>query len=137
EILNGQDYHTVAFCNNPLLGLLETGLQRGFDHFFNYAGATPNRPADMRRSSARRALETQMRRVARQITNRFAHSDVLFRASLNPWLVPVWSRLVNFKGSTSRSIEDIIDYWQTYHAGGSEKPLFSYVNLMEAHLPYR
>lgn len=137
EILALADYHTIAFCNNPFLGVLENGLQRGFDHFFNYAGATPNRPADMRRSRMRRAVATQMRQVARRISNRFAHSDFLFRASLNPWLVPVWSRLVNFKGSTARSLADLLAYWQQYQAGGAEKPLFAYVNLMGAHLPYR
>lgn len=37
EILQVADYHTVAFCNNPLLGILDHGLQRGFDAFYNYA----------------------------------------------------------------------------------------------------
>ena len=35
EILQVSDYHTVAFCNNPLLGVLDHGLQRGFEHFYN------------------------------------------------------------------------------------------------------
>ncbi len=137
EILQQSDYHTAAFCNNPLLGLLETGLQRGFDHFYNYAGATPNRPMDMRRSIVRRAAATQIRQFARRVTNQFAHSDAMFRTSLSPLLVPIWSRLVNFKGNAAQSIDDLIDYWGQHTAGGADKPLFAFLNLMGTHLPYR
>jgi uncharacterized sulfatase len=137
ELLQVADYHTVAFCNNPLLGILENGLQRGFDHFYNYAGATPDRPQDMRRSRLRRTMAANMRHVARRVTNQFAHSDTLFRASLHPWLVPIWSRLVNFKGNTARSIDDLIAYWQQHTAGGTAQPLFAFMNLMGTHLPYR
>jgi arylsulfatase A-like enzyme len=31
--LNG--YQTTGFCNNPLLGILNNGLKRGFDTFYN------------------------------------------------------------------------------------------------------
>lgn len=137
EILQMADYHTVAFCNNPLLGILETDLQRGFDHFFNYAGATPERPVDMRRSRARRAAASALRQVARRVSNQFAHSDFLFRMSLSPTFVPIWSRLVNFKGSTTQSLEDLLTYWRQHNAGGAAKPLFAFVNLMGAHTPYR
>jgi uncharacterized sulfatase len=137
EILQVAEYHTVAFCNNPLLGILETDLQRGFDHFFNYAGATPDRPVDMRRSAARRAAAANLRQLARRISNEFAHSDFLFRMSLSPAFVPIWSRLVNFKGNTTQSLDDLLSYWQQHHAGGAEKPLFTYLNLMGAHTPYR
>lgn len=137
EILRVEGYHTVAFCNNPLLGLLSHGLQRGFDAFYNYAGASPHRPVDETRSAARRRFAQWFRRFAQRVTNRFAHSDFLFRASLNPLLVPIWSRLVNFKGDTRRSVDDLIAYWEQHHAGGSDQPLFAFLNLMGTHTPYR
>ncbi|MCS6835448.1 MAG: sulfatase [Anaerolineae bacterium] len=137
EILRQADYQTVAFCNNPLLGLLDHGLQRGFEHFYNYAGATPNRPIDSARSPLRRRLAQRLRRTARAITNRFAHNDLLFRISLNPLVVPIWTRLANFKGDSPRALQDFVDYWRAYHVGGAERPLFAFLNLMGAHTPYR
>ncbi len=136
DILRVAQYHTVAFCNNPLLGLLEHDLQRGFLEFYNYAGATPNRPVERTRSPLRRKLASWMRQIARSATNQFSQSDWLFRMSINPLIVPVWERLANFKGDSGRSIDDLIDYMQEYHAGGADKPLFAFLNLMGTHTPY-
>ncbi|MCC6801382.1 MAG: sulfatase [Anaerolineae bacterium] len=136
EILQVGGYKTVAFCNNPLVGVLDNGLQRGFDEFFNYASAIPNRPGDARKSGARLRFRKWFRPYARRIGNQFAHSDALFRASLHPLLTPIWSKYINFKGNTAHSIDDLIDYWDAYHAGGAGQPLFAFVNLMGAHLPY-
>ncbi len=137
EILRNTGYQTVGFCNNPLVGVLDNGLQRGFEQFFNYAGATPYRPVDMTRSRSRRKLVRRFRRVARSVTNQFAQSDLLFRLSLNPLFVPLWTRFTNYKGHTEKSINDLIDYWGEYSAGGADKPLFTFLNLMGTHMPYR
>ncbi|MCB9453708.1 MAG: sulfatase [Anaerolineaceae bacterium] len=137
EILRGAGYHTVAFCNNPLVGVLNNGLQRGFDRFYNYASAAPFRPIEAQRSRTHRALLRFFRRnFARPIGNQFAHSDFLFRMSLNPALVPLWTRLINYKGNTANSIDDFIDYWKQQQATASEAPVFGFLNLMGAHLPY-
>lgn len=137
EILHVADYHTVAFCNNPLLGVLDHDLQRGFAEFYNYAGATPNRPIERERSALRQQMATWLRQVAQTISNQFTHNDFLFRLSMNPLIVPFWERLVNFKGDSGRSIDDLIDYWEAYHAGGNEQPMFAFLNLMGTHTPYR
>jgi arylsulfatase A-like enzyme len=136
EMLQVEDYKTVAFCNNPLLGLLNHGLQRGFSEFYNYAGARPDRPIDLSRNPMQRATATQFRLLARNIANQFANSNALFNLGVNPLFVPIWTRLVNFKGSTERSINDLIQYWENYHAGGREKPIFAFLNLMGTHTPY-
>lgn len=135
ELMRFADYHTVAFCNNPLVGVLDNGLQRGFEHFYNYAGATPNRPQDTSKGRLRIPRDA-FRRFARRVTNQFAHSDRLFRLSIHPLVVPFWTRLANFTGNTSRSIDDFIGYWGAHTAGGTSQPLFAFVNLMGAHLPY-
>ncbi|MDX2161646.1 MAG: sulfatase [bacterium] len=137
EILAASGYHTTAFCNNPLVGVLDNGLQRGFDHFFHYASAIPERPFNTTQSRLKRDFITWFRPYARRIGNSFAHSDTLFRIALNPLFVPVWTRYINFKGHTSDSISDLIAYWKQHHAGGRERPLFSFVNLMGAHMPYQ
>lgn len=137
EILQGAGYHTVGFCNNPLVGVLDNGLQRGFDHFYNYAGATVTRPFSRPSSPVQQSVRERWRRFARPVQNRFAHSDWLFRASLNPLLVPLWTRFINYKGQTAPSIDDVIAYLRQHRAGGASQPLFTFLNLMGTHLPYR
>jgi arylsulfatase A-like enzyme len=137
EILRGEGYHTVGFCNNPLVGVLDNGLQRGFEAFYNYAGASVNRPLDMTRHPVRRALSQSFHRFARVTSQRFARSETLFRVSLNPLLTPIWTRFINYKGHTPNSIDDLIAYWKSFHAGGTDRPLFAFLNLMGSHLPYR
>lgn len=136
EILRGEGYHTVGFCNNPLVGVLDNGLIRGFERFFNYAGTVPNRPFETGENRLARAFKTRFRRFARPIENHFAASDRLFRLSMNRLVVPFWTRLINFKGSASLTVDDLIAYHQSHHAGGAARPLFTFVNLMGAHLPY-
>ena len=137
ELLRGAGYHTAAFCNNPLVGVLNNGLQRGFDRFYNYASAAPFRPVEARRSRVQRETLRLFRRyVARPLGNQFAQSDFLFRASLNPALVPLWTRLINYKGHTGHSVDDLIAYWDQHTDSASERPLFAFLNLMGAHLPY-
>lgn len=137
EILQNSGYHTAGFCNNPLVGVLYNGLSRGFDDFYNYAGAAPNRPLDVHQNRLRRALSRRWRRFALEVTQHFARSDWLFRTSLHPWLTPIWTRYINYKGHTSNSIQDLIGYMQRHNANHDSQPLFAFLNLMGAHLPYR
>jgi len=137
EILRGAGYQTVAFCNNPLVGVLNNGLQRGFERFYNYASAAPFRPAEERRHPLlKAALRNFRRHVARPIGNQFSQSDTMFRVALNPLFTPLWTRLIRFKGDTGGSVDDLIAYWGAHQAGGAERPLFAFLNLMGAHLPY-
>src|SRR5215207_1332213 len=136
EILQGAGYHTMAFCNNPLVGVLDNGLQRGFDNFYHYASAVPHRPFDWRKNRLRREFTKRFRPFARRMGNKFAHNDALFRVSLNPLLVPIWTKYINFKGHTGNSITDLINYWAEWRAGGQQQPMFAFVNLMGAHTPY-
>lgn len=137
EILNVGGYRTVGFCNNPLVGLLNNGLTRGFDHFYNYAGASPERPIDTQRHPVQRWISRNFRRFAHRVQNQFAQSDTLFRLSLNPLFVPIWTRYVNYKGHTENSLNDAAQFMLNHHSGGNQQPLFTFINLMGAHLPYR
>lgn len=136
EHLRAAGYHTVAFCNNPLVGVLENGLQRGFEDFYNYASAVPYRPNAHRQPYLKREFLRWFRPHARRIANRFARSDALFSAALAPLLTPIWTKYINFKGSTPDSITDLIAFWTAQRAGGADRPVFAFVNLMDAHLPY-
>ncbi|MEM8545702.1 MAG: sulfatase-like hydrolase/transferase, partial [Cyanobacteria bacterium P01_H01_bin.119] len=37
-------YYTAGFCNNPLVGVINNGLRRGFYSFLNYSGLMTSRP---------------------------------------------------------------------------------------------
>lgn len=141
EILQVSGYKTVGFCNNPLVGVLNNGLQRGFDDFYNYAGAAPNRPLQTRKNRVAHALSTRWRRFARAVSQQFAQRDWLFRLSLYPIFTPIWTRSVNYKGHTAHSIDDLIATMQRHrtehHANPDGQPLFAFLNLMGTHLPYR
>jgi len=141
EILRAAGYETVAFCNNPLVGILNNGFKRGFDRFYNYGGAIPSVPQS---SSSlpwplNRGAEvyTQfLRRLSYPIQNFFGRSDLAFRLSLNAWLTPLWSRFANFKGQNERSINDVVNFLEERERRVRRKPLFLFINLMETHLPF-
>ena len=140
EILHTEGYHTAGFCNNPLVGVLDNALQRGFMDFYNYAGAAPNRPFQTQHQGVRRMLSQRWQDFARVVSNQFAHREWLFRLSLHPLLTPIWTRYVNYKGHTGHSVDDVIAYLGQHHAGNTgpdRKPLFTFLNLMGTHLPYR
>lgn len=135
QILQVAGYHTVAFCNNPLVGLVDNGLQRGFDAFYNYCGASPNSPYDVARLPGQRAITARFRRFARYVSNQFTSNYPLFHLMLKPALANIWQQFINYKGNTERSIGDLVRYWEHHHKQ-NDKPLFAFVNLMGGHTPY-
>jgi uncharacterized sulfatase len=141
EILHKVGYETVGFCNNPLVGILNNGLKRGFETFYNYGGAIPSVPGQSTAAPwpLNRAIEgyTQfLRRISYPIQNFFGQSDLAFRISLTAWLTPLWSRLANFKGQNPRSVKDVSHWLRQRESEKPEKPLFLFLNLMETHLPF-
>ena len=141
EVLGREGYQTVGFCNNPLLGVVENGLDRGFQEFYNYGGALPNRPAIIdsrprKLGQVTRWLSQTLRRIGSPIQDSFARSNLLLRIALHPLVAPLWRRYINFKGNTVLSMRDLLGYLRTRRRKGAERPLFLFVNLMETHLPY-
>lgn len=136
EMLRGAGYHTVGFCNNPLVSVVNHGLQRGFDKLYNYSTAAPHRPIEETRSQLHQEFKKRFRQLARRIGNQFAHHDELFRYAMHPRLVAWWTRGINFKGNTANSVDDFIAYWNKHRAGGNKQPILAFINLMSAHLPY-
>ncbi len=142
ELLSRAGYQSIGFCNNPLVGILNNGLKRGFQTFYNYGGAIPSMPGQSTRLPwpLNRLLEgyTQfLRRISYPIQNFFGQSDLAFRVSLNAWATPLWSQLANFKGQNPRSVRDVIRFLEMREGSASKRPLFLFLNLMETHLPFR
>ena len=141
ELLSSAGYETVGFCNNPLVGILDNGLKRGFQHFYNYGGAVPSVPSSSSGLPwpANRLAESYtqaLRRVSYPVQNFFGRSDLAFQISLNSWLTPLWSRMANFKGQNERSVKDVTHFLQGREKQSAENPLFLFLNLMETHLPF-
>ncbi|MDT8306796.1 MAG: sulfatase [Anaerolineae bacterium] len=141
EVLRAAGYETVAFCNNPLVGILNNGFKRGFDRFYNYGGAIPSvpdssSPLPWPLNQLAETYTQYLRRISYPIQNFFGHSDLAFRISLNAWLTPLWSRFANFKGQNERSARDIVNFLQRREQRSPRQPLFLFINLMETHLPF-
>lgn len=141
EVLRTAGYETIAFCNNPLVGILNNGFKRGFDRFYNYGGAFPSVPDSSMHLPwpINKMVEgyTQfLRRISYPIQNFFGRSDLAFRISLNAWSTPLWSRFANFKGQNERSARDVVTYLERREQRKPRQPLFLFINLMETHLPF-
>jgi uncharacterized sulfatase len=141
DTLHEAGYLTVGFCNNPLLGVVENGLDRGFEEFYNYGGTLPDRPAIGDSRATRVGRMTQrfyriLRRILTPVQDAFARNNLLLRIALHPRIVPLWQRHVNFKGNTAQSLRDTLGYLRTHRRLGDGRPLFAFVNLMETHLPF-
>jgi len=144
EHLHANGYRTVGFCNNPLVGVINNGFRRGFENFYNYGGAIPSAPARPSKrliKPLRGVVERcigALRRFSYSIQDAFATSSGMFQAALNPFWVPLWTRVANFKGNTRNSIRDVTSFLDRHVGVGGEdpRPCFLFVNLMETHLPF-
>jgi uncharacterized sulfatase len=143
ETLRDNGYRTVGFCNNPLVGVLDNGLKRGFDQFYNYSGYVPNVPGrrDKRRPFARfkrkqPGAEQVLNKVTSSIERQFGQSSLLLWFSMQEWFVPFWTLTGRFKGDTKQSLHDVADYLRYHDAIHKDEPFFMFINMMETHLPY-
>ncbi len=142
EHLQGAGYDTIGFCNNPLLGLLENQLTRGFAEFYNYGGVFPDRPPVGETSTrfSSRIFQSFFRALThylvRPLQESFTNDSFFLRLTMYPWVTPLWQRYANVKGNTRQSLHDFVGYLQTRRARDGERPLFAFLNLMETHMPY-
>ncbi len=141
ERLQSNGYFTAAFCNNPLLGVVNTGLQRGFLSFLNYAGWMTSRPNqagndphffDRYRKHFKRFLAA----AVTGMQDVFAHSDTLLDLSFSPLMAPLWQTALSFKGNTARSLRDAARLHVERKGIDEGQPIFSFINLMGTHMPY-
>lgn len=139
ELLAQNGYDTVGFCNNPLVGVLDNGLRRGFQKFYNYSGTFPDVADFGQRSTLKRMqLHTTklLQKISVPIERKFGQSPLLLKLAMLPVFVPIWSRTFNFKGNTQRSLRDVRDYLHYRHTTHRDHPFFMFINMMETHLPY-
>ena len=112
ERLDAGGYFTAGFCNNPLVGVINNGLRRGFQSFLNYSGLLTSRPneAGLRRGLMGRYRQLFKRVLAgglNQVQDAFARSEILLDQSFSPQMVPNWLTSMTIKGNTSKSLDDV------------------------------
>jgi arylsulfatase A-like enzyme len=143
EWMRKYGYTNAGFCNNPLVGVIDNGFKRGFNVFYNYGGAVPTTPArdiwqPVKLLSQVWSRYTQLlRRISYPVQNAVARSDRIFRLTLHPMLVPLWTRFANFKGNTPRALRDAKRFVErNLTPSMQDSPQFIFINLMETHLPF-
>lgn len=141
ERLHQIGYFSAAFCNNPLIGVVNTGLQRGFDSFLNYGGWMTSRPNQTRSQSNMfdRYRQQFKRLLAKTITSMqdvFARSDFLLDLSFSPLMAPLWQTALSFKGNSAKALQDAAKLHVERKAIEDKQPIFSFINLMGTHMPY-
>ncbi len=139
ELLAQNGYKTIGLCNNPLVGLLDNGLDRGFEKFYNYSGSIPDIPEIGDISSLQRVQQSvnkTLQGILEPLNQSVASNPLILRTSMNPLLVPIWTNLGRFKGDTKRSIHDAAEYVKYEASSHPDQPFFMFINMMETHLPY-
>ncbi|HSM83284.1 MAG TPA: sulfatase, partial [Nodosilinea sp.] len=141
ERLEASGYYTAGFCNNPLVGVINNGLRRGFTSFLNYSGLLTSKPnqagshADLV-SRYRQWFKRQLAGVLNKVQDAFARSDALLALSFTPLMVPLWQTALSFKGNTQKSLEDTANLLINRAGAQADQPIFTFVNLMGTHMPY-
>lgn len=141
ERLQAGGYYTAAFCNNPLVGVINNGLRRGFYSFLNYSGLLTSQPneagvrsnfIDRYRQEFKRILANSLNKVQ----DRFARSELMLALSFTPMMVPLWQTALSFKGNTAKSLSDAVKLLIDRQGLEADQPIFTFINLMGTHMPY-
>jgi arylsulfatase A-like enzyme len=141
ERLRDGGYFTAAFCNNPLVGVVNNGLRRGFLSFLNYSGLMTSRPnqAGVHRNlydRYRQAFKGLLADAISSIQDVFARSDFLLNLSFSPLMAPLWQTALSFKGNAGKSLNDAARLLIERKDVDEDQPIFSFINLMGVHMPY-
>jgi len=141
ERLRDSGYFTAAFCNNPLVGVVNNGLRRGFLSFLNYSGWLTSRPNQVGVGSSlidryRQWFKGLLTAIVCRIQDAFARSEFLLELSFSPLMVPFWQTALSFKGNTAKSLNDAALLLTQRRDVAEDQPIFSFINLMGTHMPY-
>lgn len=71
------------------------------------------------------------------VQDAFARSDMLLDFSFSPLMVPLWQTALSFKGNTRKTLNDTALQLIERKNIAQDRPIFSFINLMETHMPYR
>jgi arylsulfatase A-like enzyme len=141
ERLRDGGYMTAAFCNNPLVGVVNNGLRRGFESFLNYSGLMTSRPNQAGAhpgiiSRYRQWFKGRLAETLNRIQDAFAHSETMLEFAFTPLMVPLWQTALSFKGNTPKSLNDAARLLIERRGVARNQPIFAFINVMGVHTPY-
>lgn len=141
ERLQAGGYYTAAFCNNPLVGVINNGLRRGFYSFLNYSGLLTSQPNQAGVTSNlvdryRQGFKRLLANTLNQVQDQFARSELMLALSFTPIMVPLWQTALSFKGNSAKSLSDAVKLLTERGGLASDQPIFTFINLMGTHMPY-
>ncbi|GIV98708.1 sulfatase [Roseiflexus sp.] len=141
ERLRDSGYMTAAFCNNPLVGVVNNGLRRGFESFLNYSGLMTSRPNQAGAhpgiiSRYRQWFKGRLAETLNRIQDAFARSETMLEFAFTPLMVPLWQTALSFKGNTPKSLNDAARLLIERRGVARNQPIFAFINVMGVHTPY-
>lgn len=141
ELLLQNGYYTAAFCNNPLVGVVDNGLRRGFHSFLNYSGLFTSRPNQAGAHPRimgryRQFFKRHLSSWLHNVQDSFARSDALLEFAFTPFMVPIWQTALSFKGNTAKSLSDAARLLVERKRVAQDQPIFTFINLMGTHMPF-
>jgi arylsulfatase A-like enzyme len=142
ERLTAGGYFTAAYCNNPLVGVVDNGLRRGFTSFLNYAGlftAQPNQAGQRRTlfGAYRNWFKRNVSTWVHKLQDSFARSDAMLEFAITaPFFQMVWQTALSFKGNTVKSLNDAARLLVERKGLKADQPIFTFINLMGTHMPF-
>jgi arylsulfatase A-like enzyme len=142
ERLRDVGYFAAAFSNNPLIGAVENGLQRGFDKIINYNysgfGLWSSHLSDTESSS----FFKKRLRILRSVMARLlgygvgASRSWVFKIA-DPLIAGILTLQGETKGqNTAASLEAAVDLIRHRDQIAPGQPIFTFINLMGVHVPY-
>lgn len=141
--LSQAGYFTAGYSQNPLIGLVKNDLDRDFAHFESHhllsnilLTTRLNRPPTP--PSLRKRVERGVRWL---LAEALGYSDETPLQRLAPILAPLWQRLLHAQGrskiaGTRRLLERASHLLTAREGVQSGRPIFLFINLMGAHVPY-
>lgn len=144
ERLRQAGYFTAGFSNNPMVGVLRNGLSRGFECFSNYGGLLALPLQTGARASGFGMPLQRFRRwlsgLLRRAQNTAAHCGALNRFLSSPAILPLWRAALrlrgNLKGNSPLALADAARLLIGRQGTAPDQPIFVFINLMGAHMPY-
>lgn len=138
ERLKTAGYNTAGFSNNPLVGVMNNGLEKGFTHFINYASSEYQRKQKQQQTG--NLISQQLAEIFTQVEKSLSQSLTVRKIAANPGVARVMKAVFlpdeTSTGDTRQSLWDASQWLIQKSQLATVEPQFIFINLMGTHHPY-
>jgi arylsulfatase A-like enzyme len=143
ERLQQGGYYTAGFSHNPLVGVVNNGLARGFHQLanYNYLGAGLLTFHLNQDNSQRRLGRWLWQKSRFLLAELLGYSNLTAAHRLSPLLLPFWQMALHLRSKskvdcTWASLEAAAQLLIKRGKSDPGQPVFTFINLMGTHVPY-